>query len=322
MRKKRIEIKEKTRTYPYKDSQSSGAVRGDAHTKLNYKNVLMKTFIKSIITLLILSLASCEDVIDVPVQTAPTRLVIEASLDWEKGSTGNEQTIRLSNSTAFFDTTSNTAVTGASVKVTNDSSGTEFVFVDQNNGEYVTSSFVPVIGQSYTLEILHNGETYSAKETLNAVPEIIDIFQDVEDGFDDEVLEAHIVFQDPPEEGNNYFFKFQKQGELLPDFEVGDDEFVNGNEIDWWYEIEEADDENDVRQPFASGDVLDIEMYGISEAYNNYIGILIDQIGGVGIFEATPVSVKGNCINLTNPDNYAHGYFRLTEVNKANYTFE
>lgn len=282
----------------------------------------MNRYIKTTILLLSMALASCEDVIDVPVQTAPTRLVVEASLDWEKGTTGNEQSIRLSNSTAFFDTTSNTAVTGASVKVTNDSSGAEFVFADQNNGEYATSSFVPVIGQSYTLEIIHNGETYSAQETLMGVPDITELFQDTADGFDDEILEAHIVFTDPPEEGNYYFFKFQKQGELLPDFEVGDDEFVNGNEVDWWYEIEESDDENDVRQPFAAGDVLDIDMYGISEAYNNYISILIDQIGGVGIFEATPVSVKGNCINLTNPENYAQGYFRLTEVNRANYTFE
>ena len=50
--------------------------------------------------------------------------------------------------------------------------------------------------------------------------------------------------------------------------------------------------------------------------------ILIDQIGGVGLFQATPVAVKGNCVNQTNPDNYAHGYFRLTEVNKASYTVE
>ncbi|MEP3209909.1 MAG: DUF4249 domain-containing protein [Maribacter sp.] len=282
----------------------------------------MKNIIRSIVLLILLSTTSCEDVIDVPVQTAPTRLVVEASLDWEKGTAGNEQTIQLRNSTAFFDTSSNTAVTGASVKVTNDTSGAEFVFADQNNGTYLTSNFVPILGQSYTLEIIYNGETYNATETLNAVPEITDIFQDVEDGFDDEILEAHIVFTDPPEEGNYYFFKFQKLGELLPDFEVGDDEFVNGNEVDWWYEIEEADDENDVRQPFAAGDVLAIEMYAISEGYNNYISILIDQIGGVGLFEATPVSVKGNCFNLTNPENFAHGYFRLTEVNKMSYTFE
>lgn len=281
----------------------------------------MKTLLKSAILLLIISTTSCEDVIDVPVQTAPTRLVIEASLDWEKGTTGNEQSIRLRNSTAFFNTTENTAVTGAFVKVMNDTSGAEFIFTDQNTGEYSTSEFIPIIGQSYTLEIIHAGETYSAQETLNAVSDITNLYQGLEDGFDEEELEVHIEFTDPLEKGNSYLFRFQKQGELLPDLELGDDEFVNGNEIDWWYEIEEDEDTDEI-EAFAAGDVVNIEMYGISEAYNNYIGILIDQIGGVGLFDATPVSVKGNCVNLTNPENYAHGYFRLTEVNKTSYTFE
>lgn len=281
----------------------------------------MKTYIRTVILLLTAALTSCEDVIDVPVQTAQTRLVIEASLDWEKGTSGNEQSVKLSTSTAFFDTTSNTAAMGASVKVTNDTSGAEFIFTDENNGEYTTSEFVPALNQSYTLEVIHNGETYSAQETLFAVPEITELFQDRLDGFDEEELEVHVIFTDTPEEGNNVFFKFQRQGDLLPTLEVGDDEFINGNEVDWWIELED-DDTTDKNEAFQPGDIVDIEMYAISGPYRNYLEILIDQIGGVGLFEATPVSVKGNCINTTNPDNYAHGFFRLTEVNKTSYTFE
>lgn len=59
-------------------------------------------------------------VIDVDVQTGPSRLVIEASLDWEKGTTGSNQIIKLSKSTPYFDTTTNTSVTNASVRVIND----------------------------------------------------------------------------------------------------------------------------------------------------------------------------------------------------------
>ncbi|WP_289042186.1 DUF4249 domain-containing protein [uncultured Zobellia sp.] len=281
----------------------------------------MRNYIKIAALSLMGLLASCTDVVDVEVQQGPTRLVIQASLDWEKGTTGNEQLVKLSTSTEFFDTTNNTAVTGASVSVTNDTSGAEFIFTDQNNGEYTTTEFVPVLNQSYTLNVVHNGETYTAQETLMPVTDITDLYQDREDGFDDEELELHVEFTDPANEENYYFFKFQREGDLLPEFEVGDDEFVNGNEIDWWYELEEDEDTDkiDVLKP---GDVVAIEMYGISEAYYDYMDILIDQIGGVDIFSATPVAVKGNCINLTNPDNYAHGYFRLTEVNRTSYTFE
>ncbi|WP_425236959.1 DUF4249 domain-containing protein [Ulvibacterium sp.] len=278
----------------------------------------MKTLFKTAILFLTLTIMSCEDVIDVDVQTAPSRLTVEASLDWEKGTAGNEQTIKLSMSTPFFDTTTNTAVTGASVKVTNDSNGTEFVFTDQGNGEYSTSSFVPIVNQSYTLEIQHDGETYNATETMMSVTDITEINQSREDGFDDEALEVNIFFTDPEEEDNYYLFRFQEQGDLLPDFEDLDDEFVNGNEIPWYYEKDDDDD----TEEFVPGDIIDIALYGISEDYYNYIRILIEQSGGVDLFGTIPVALKGNCINLTNSDNYAHGYFRLTQVVRASYEFE
>jgi len=274
--------------------------------------------IKQYVSIFILTiLASCTDVVDVEVQTGPERLVVEASIDWEKGTNGRVQSVRLRKSTPFFDEDTLLDVTGASVSVTNDNSGTNFVFTDQNDGSYVTSSFQPVLGQSYTLRIEYNGEVYTAQETMTPVTEITDVFQAREDGFDEELLEVHVVFTDPEQEGDNYLFKFQRRGDLLPDLEYAEDEFVNGNEIDWWYEIE---DEEDI-PPFQAGDIVDIEMYGISRPYYDYIKILIDQLGGVGIFETTPVAVKGNVINETDPDNYAFGYFRLTEVDRTSYTF-
>lgn len=279
----------------------------------------MKRYLKHYIIILLGVLASCEDVIDVPVQNGLTRLVVEASLDWEKGTAGNVQRINLRTSTPFFDTTKVTDVTDATVVVINDGNGEQYVFEHQSNGEYLTTSFEPVIGQSYTLEIDYNNERYTATETLTSVTEITNVFQDVEDGFDDEELEVHVVFDDPIEEGDNYLFKFQRRGDLLPELEVAEDEFVNGNEIDWWYEIEE--DEDNGILPFQPGDIVDIEMYGISRPYYDYITILVDQLGGVGLFETTPVAVKGNCINETTPENYAFGYFRLTEVVRTSYTF-
>lgn len=279
----------------------------------------MKTINKLILIYILALSTSCEDVIDVEVQKGPERLVVEASINWEKGTAGNEQTIQLRTSTPFFDTNTTTEVTGASVMITNTTNNEQYIFADQNNGSYTTSDFVPIIGQSYTLRIDYNGEVYTATETMTPVPEITNVFQSREEGFDEEELEVHLVFTDPPEEGNNYLFKFQRRGDLLPDLEVAEDEFVNGNEIDWWYELEEDEDEN--QTPFKPGDVVNIEMFGISRPYYDYIKILISQLGGVGLFETTPTSVKGNCINETNPDNYPFGYFRLTEVVRTSYTF-
>ncbi|WP_405382172.1 DUF4249 family protein [Maribacter sp. LLG6340-A2] len=279
----------------------------------------MKNYIKLLLALFTVIFTGCTDVIDVDVQTDTLRLVVEASLDWEKGTTGNEQLITLRTSTPFFETES-TNVTGAEVSVTNNATGEVFLFTDQNNGTYTTSTFEPQLEATYTLEILYDGERYVAEDTMNPVPDITDIYQDTEDGFDDETIELHIVFTDFEEEGDNYLFKFERPQDLLPTLETGDDEFINGNEVDWWYEID--DDEDEEIKPLLPGDVVNISMHGISRSYFNYIDIVIDQMGGVGIFEATPVDVKGNCINTTNPDNYAHGYFRVTQTNKVTYTVQ
>lgn len=274
--------------------------------------------IVAIITTLILS--SCEDVVDIEVQTTPSKLAIEASLDWEKGTTGNVQTVKLSTSTPYYDTTTNSSATGASVIVTNNGSGAEFVFADQNNGDYITTNFVPVLGQSYTLVVIYDGETYTATETLMPVADIAEIFQSTKEGFDDTVLEINISFDDPENEENFYLVKLKEQGDLLVELFDVEDEFTNGNRIELFYEKEEDEDTNTLE--FEPGDVMDIELLGISETYFNYIGILIAQNEDGGPFGTTPVALRGNCVNITDSSNYPYGYFRLTQVVKENFIFE
>lgn len=278
----------------------------------------MKTIIKYISLVIFLVLTACEDVVDIDVQEGPTKLVIEASLDWEKGTEGNYQTIKLSTSTPYFDTSFQPAI-GATVSVLNVNSGTEVLFVDQNDGNYTTTDFEPVIGDTYALTVNYKNEVFTATEKMTPVPEIKEVFQSRDDGFNDEDLEVHLVFTDPEAEENYYLFKFLKEGELFPAFEDAKDEFINGNEIDWWYEIEE--DEMDGLTPFEPGDTVYISMHGISKSYYEYIKILIEQMGGAGLFSSTPVALKGNCVNQTKPENQPLGYFRLTEVNKVTYTF-
>ncbi len=278
-------------------------------------------YIKQIAIIACLIFASCEDVIDVAVPTAAPRLVVEASLDWEKGSIGNNQTIKLKTSTPYFDTTTNNIVTGATVKVTNNNSGAEFTFTDQNDGTYTTSVFIPVVNDTYTLEIVYNGENYQASETLKSVSDINRITQSLEGGFDDEVLDVTLFWDDPADEENYYLVRVLEVGDLFPFLEEISDEFINGNEIDDFFEKD--DDADDPTEEFNPGDTVDISLYGISERYHNYMQLLIEQYDSGGDpFSSVAAEIRGNCINTTTPDNYAFGYFRLTQVVKASYTFQ
>lgn len=44
-------------------------------------------------------LMSCEKVVNIDLDTAPERLVVDANINWVKGTSGNTQTIKLTRST-------------------------------------------------------------------------------------------------------------------------------------------------------------------------------------------------------------------------------
>ena len=280
----------------------------------------MKNIVVNILLVISILLVSCTDVIDVEVPYAGPKLVVEASLDWKKGTVGNTQTIKLSELQPYFDDTTPYIVTGASVKVTNDSNGKVAYFIDQNNGDYVTSEFIPIVDQSYTLEIVYNGVTFAAREVLAPVVVIDLVDQSTENGFDPNVIEVNIYFRDPLEEENYYLTIFQERKELLPTLLDISDEFTNGNEMRVFYE--KFTNEDTGEKELQPGDIVDIKFYGISKTYFNYIRLLIEQNNDGGPFSTIPASLKGNCINIIDPDDYALGYFRLTQVDKRTYVVE
>ncbi|MEM1001623.1 MAG: DUF4249 domain-containing protein [Bacteroidota bacterium] len=275
----------------------------------------MKKIYQQINVILFISclLNSCTDVVEVDVPDGGSRLVVEASISWEKGTSGETQIIKLKESNTFANAAPSTPVTGASVVVTKEEDGLQFIFEDQNNGDYITTDFVPEIDETYTLEILYNNQTYSATETLRSVTEINRIEQTLEGAGDEEEIQIKVFFDDPVDIDNYYLGEFNSSVNPLLTLSALSDQFTDGNENFIEFDNEEL----------VTGAVVDISIYGISEAYYNYIDILIAQSGeNDGPFQTTPVQLKGNCINVNNPDEEVLGYFRLCEVSRTSYTIE
>ncbi len=271
------------------------------------KNINLKSNLYLVIFLSFLT--ACTDVIDVDVPDAGPRLIVQAAIDWEKGTPGNNQTIYLKTSKPYFDSSPSPVVTGASVTITKDNDGTVFEFTDQNDGRYTTSNFIPEIGTSYTLNIVSNGESYEAKETLIGFTEITKVTQ--EDGFTEEEYRVRVSFNDPEQEENYYLGEFIQENVTVPSLRAVRDEFVNGNEAF----ILHFNENNTV------GTAVDIRVFGISKQYYFYIEELITQAGaGGGPFQAPPAQLKGNCINITNPEEEVLGYFRLSQFERTSYT--
>lgn len=250
--------------------------------------------------------------VDADLDTAPAKLVIDASIDWVKGTDGSSQKIKLSTTTGFYSTQIPT-VSGANIVVTN-SANTVFSFTEiPGTGEYVCNNFVPVIGQTYVLTVNLAGQTYTATEKMIAAPTIDAIEQKNDAGFDGDEIEVKFYFQDNGTQDNHYMTGFKANIHQYPYFGVFDDEFFQGNQTFASYSHEDL----------APGNQMQLSLYGISRSYQDYMGILLNvSQGDGGPWSATPTNVRGNIVNQTNAANFALGYFRLCEVDKKNYTIQ
>ncbi|MFV5703789.1 DUF4249 domain-containing protein [Flavobacterium sp. XS2P12] len=256
---------------------------------------------------------SCEDVIPVDLNTAPPKLVIEASINWKKGTAGNQQKIKLTTTTDYYSTVI-PKVSEATITIKN-SSNIIFNFVESaNKGEYVCNNFIPVINESYTLTVISEGAIYNASETLKSVAPITEIIQNNEGGFTGKNKEIKSYYKDPANEPNYYLYKYIYSNQVKSNFYVDLDEFFDGNKF---FSISQNDD-------LKSGDAIEISHYGISKSYYNYLSVLVSIAGnnGGGPFQSPPATVRGNIVNTTNSTNFPLGYFSLSEVDIKNYTIQ
>lgn len=257
---------------------------------------------------------SCEDVVEVNVPTDAPRLVIDASIKWAKGSTGETQHVYLSKTGSFY---SNDVpkVSGAVVQVA-DTQNHVFSFAEDGNhpGDYVCTQFQPVVGMTYTLTVVVEGQTYQASEALAEVPSIDSVEQRNDAGPLGKDFGLKFFYQDIPDQANYYLYQFDTPTQVKVIYDVNDDRFFANNQMFGIY----FDDQLKI------GDTVTFTLHGISKRYSEYMNKLLSIAGSNGgsPFQTAPATVRGNLVNTTNPDNYALGYFRLSQTDTRAYTLQ
>lgn len=251
---------------------------------------------------------ACEEVVDVDLEESEPRLVVAASILVPKENREASQFIRLTTTAPYFSEDVPPA-TGAEVTVM-DENGIEYSFEEFEPGFYQNDEFTPDFNINYELEINYNGEKYTATESLIPTPDIEYVEQKDGAGFGGENIELRAFYTDPEGIENNYLFRFLHESLAI---QIYDDEFTDGNTTFAYFSDEDL----------KAGDIVRFEIQGISRRFYEYMFILRSQAGtGGGPFQTQPTIVRGNVINVTNPDNFAFGYFRLSETNTFNYTIE
>lgn len=219
----------------------------------------------------VLSVFSCEKVIDLEVNDTEPKVVIEAIYD----ATAERVDVKLTKSKNVFESQNFPAVSGAQIEII-DENGVATQLVEQGNGTYELTNYVPVFNTTYSMKVTVEGETYEASDFLPTVVELDSLSQVFEEGsiFADEGYVVYMNFLDPS--GDNYYRAVRTEnGEKktdLGDQFVFDDSFSSENQqsVPFFTERYEVDD------------TISVEFRSYSENTYDYYSQLFDIAGESG----------------------------------------
>ena len=183
---------------------------------------------------------SCQKVIDVDLNEAEPKLVIEAIYTAEDSTVR----VRITQTSSFFSASGEPTVDNASVSIM-DENGVITAIPNVGDGHYQLSNYAPQFGTSYTVSVTHNGTIYTSTCEMNSIVDQLDIFYEESDqaigggGFgggesNDTTYVALLQFIDPAEIGNYYqgtWLLNDTESNSLEEMILLDDNLTNGNNV-------------------------------------------------------------------------------------------
>lgn len=270
---------------------------------------------------------ACENIVtdDINLDAPIVRLVVEGGITKVKGQELSIQQVFVSQSLDIFKADDRKPITDAVVVIRDENNNSYNMTQNSDSlGLYESIPLATTLGETYMLSIIWNGEEYRAEEMVSPVPVIDSIYTVFEEDapFSDDGYRVNIDFTDTPGEINFYFWQVFVEGEnrIVPDPGNEDnliqsDEFFDGSKVTGYQPNEDA-------LPLI-GEEVEVRQLGISKQYFDFLRTLLGQTSTVdGIFDTPPVPIRGNIVNITNPDNFGLGYFSASEVSVAKIVIE
>lgn len=223
---------------------------------------------------------SCEKVIELDLNDADQKYVIEGFIN--KDSTTHY--VYISKTLKFDETSIFPKIDNASVTVS-DESGSTYGYSLVSPGVYKIENFKGVEGKSYTLNVIIDGEKFSATSTMPyQVP--IDSITYNSFSFGPNPVSSLIVNRKDPKGVKNYYnFNLYKNSKKINGVFIQDDQFADGDEI--LQPIFGAD--------FKSGDTARIELMCIDPfVYKYFYTLDVNEGGTGGAVPANPTSNFGS----------------------------
>lgn len=245
-------------------------------------------------------LASCEDIIEVELDSIPPRMVIEGIIN----DLDPEVQIKLSTTSDYFKPGENPAVRDAFVTIT-DEYGNITAFEETDPGTFTSNTLAVIANTTYTLEVQTTEEFYQAVCTF---PEKVNIdslsyepapaYMD----FEENAYQVSCYLQDPGQIKNYYRMKAYVKGDEISGNQskvVFNDDFVDGNVITLPWE----------QEGFFPMDTVVVELQTLDLATYDYYRTLF-SILDEGLGNPNPANPE------TNLSNDALGYFGAFTISR------
>ena len=250
--------------------------------------------LRIIIPVIVLAVFSaCEEVVDIDINQAAPKLVIDAQVTDED----TIHLVRISSSNSF-NGESGGRITNASVMV-RDNVGNVFNYVhnpsevDSLDGVYYSEQkYAGVTGRVYSLEVLVDDLTITASDTLRPITDIdsltirVDPFAELDQDNEGRIYQVLLYAAEPQETRDFYYFRFYRDSIIVADNSVYafDDEPL-GDRLDG------------LPSPvnFKEGEYASVEIYSLTReqfVYYTDLGNLLNSDGGM--FSPPPANPRTN----------------------------
>ncbi|MCH2022222.1 MAG: DUF4249 domain-containing protein [Saprospiraceae bacterium] len=252
-------------------------------------NIFLSLFFLFLLTI------SCEKVIDIDLNEANPKPVFEAYME-------NDSTcyVKAAWTSSYYDNSSSPAISNASMTIS-DQTGNSESMLYQGNGIYKGTSLLGVIGNTYTLDVVLEGVTYTATSTMPPLTVI--------DSCSTQPLGNFFGGGGGPGSGNskpkfwvfanytdsvdyiNYYAirtsYYNEENEYVTDYRISDDDLTDGLSTRTFTTFNR----------FESGDTVTIEFASIDRVTHLYFKTLEDAISGAGFASAAPANPTNNFTN-------------------------
>jgi hypothetical protein len=231
-------------------------------------------------------LGSCEQVIDLDLNNAEKKYVIEAVITDQP----NTARVLITQTKDFDENNDFPGVSGATVSIT-ELGGATYPMVESSQGVYESAALTASSGKTYQLLVSIGGQTFEGESSMPQKVSFDSLYVTDEFLFTDTRKIANAIYTDPAGRGNNYRFIQYVNGKKEEQILVMNDDYTDGRPIvgKLFYFSDEDDDSSVIN----SGDTLTVEMLCIdAEVYRYWFSLARSATGSSG--QATPSNPVSN----------------------------